>query len=136
MTDEELGKRLIPSWSSAATGTSEDYRRLGAAARELLAPPIARMSVEECRALAKRAWAEHKGGVEESLSAVGDAFHRLAQPAARVDEDAGAKRLAFVHLQNSERVGDYDADRLWASFTEPQRNGWRAVAAAKEAGDA
>lgn len=160
MTDEELGRHINAAIKKHFHGclslTDEAERVMGAAARELLAPPISRMSVEECRALAKRAWAEHKGGVEASIYAVGDAFHRLAQPA-RVDEGKKAPeqdRILFgMHRAMSaitaetltcvlQYLREKDAQGFEAWIGEWRQKGLEEVlrsarkAAAKGAGDA
>ena len=135
MTDAELGRAIVPPNMSIGWDGLE-FARMVRRARELLAPPIARMSVEECRTLAKETWAAHKGSLEASIYAVGDAFHRLAQPAARVDEDARARAKALRHHQA--RIGPgakAEAKDIWQAIGERERQFWRGEAA-KETGDA
>lgn len=101
------------------------------------APPISRMSVEE---IARSIFDSPEWKNDAQISshfAAAHAVHRLAQPVARVDEDAKAKRLAGIFWRRAEaRRADKSDEQIWADLYASQRNGWRAVAEAKEAGDA
>jgi len=56
---------------------------------------------------------------------------RLAQPVPKVDPDAEAKRECWAYF-SAAFPDDYKNEKdCWADRTDPQRRGWRAVAAAK-----
>jgi hypothetical protein len=114
------------------------------AALDHFAPPIARMSVEEIEAAMDRAMQGvfigsqlAPNGMAYNLSHArrryAEEIHRLAQPVPKVDPDAEAKRLAWEWAKACGASSMYtSAENMWLSIAESQRNGWRAVAAAKK----
>jgi hypothetical protein len=129
MTDGELGKAI---WDAATTNHLFSWAPLGAAARELLAPPIARMSVEDFKGMIhnERDQSTNAGTFVYSLA---EKLHQLAQPA-WVDADARAKQLNWERCQcfGAQPPGP---DAAWDHCNEAEKSFWRKQAA-KEAGDA
>lgn len=97
-------------------------------------PPICGMSRAECRMLAHDLFLQHNGTMSSAVGIIGEEFHRLAQ-LAQVDPDAEAKRLCWEYLKTVNYGMHGDKEAAWADCSEHNRNGWRAVAAAKEHGE-
>lgn len=145
MTDEELGRRIIGIINNSPRfGSEESAKHIGSVVRELLAPPISRMSVEEIREemhkTCDKQIPKHIDDIYNQLTLIfARVAHRLAQPA-RVDEDRKARELAWLQYDTAypdghPNRGYNNPEALWANKSDAWRNGWRAVAA-KEAGDA
>lgn len=137
----EVTREAVEKWCVEAWGFKQPATDIILAALSHFAParearPIDGMSVEEI----EKAFLKARGGdLSAGVITKSDArvAHRLAQPVPVVDADAEAKRLAFIWwLRQASEVEArrYSSEEYWCcAIDEDTRNGWRAVAAAKEA---
>jgi hypothetical protein len=137
---EDIRKKMLadPKASLGALNSFSVCARVAHVMMLELAPRERRaiygMTVEQINAeMQKQQWAYPPGLTPYDAATVA---HRLANTPAPVDDpDAGAKNLAWQYWTAAHGPTSdgsiRNSDHYWATMTEPERNGWRAVAKVK-----
>jgi hypothetical protein len=128
----EVSREAVDKWIREKSPVGSLAFRILAALSHFAPPREARvidgMSVEEIATELRLYCSEGPGyRTHIPISRAAERIHRLAQPVPVVDPDAEAKRVFTTYVN---AVGTFRKCH-WDGLDEENRNGWRAVAAAK-----
>jgi len=118
-----------------------DHERLDVTEAAELSGELPKLLADLLRCTAKMAEKAPDGSVDMAGAYAGRAAqlaerwgHSLAQPAPVVDADAEAKAVMWAWYKGTGRTKFAHPDEKWADLSGDDQDGWRALAAQKEAG--